>query len=161
MNKTSVGLIAVLIGIIVWLSLTKSCSAPVSTSNDIWQHRIDSLLQTIDGRDTLLIRRDTVIYVTNTIHRLTTDYRNTTDTVTKLILCDSIMVACDSMAYQYSRQDSIFREQVSDLKLVVSTQDSAIFDQSGQIKNLKRKNRVIKIGGGLVGSVLVAALLVK
>tara|TARA_R110000868_G_scaffold404164_1_gene682062 strand:+ start:1390 stop:1605 length:216 start_codon:yes stop_codon:yes gene_type:complete len=71
------------------------------------------------------------------------------------------MVACDSMAYQYSRQDSIFREQVSDLKLVVSTQDSAIFDQSGQIKNLKRKNRVIKIGGGLVGSVLVAALLVK
>jgi hypothetical protein len=47
------------------------------------------------------------------------------------------------MAYQYNRQDSIFREQVSDLKLVVVTQDSVIVDQSGQIKKLKRNNRIL------------------
>lgn len=143
MSKTSVITIIALVGAVVWLSLAKSCSAPVSTSNEDRWHRLDSLMQSVAIRDTLLIRRDTVIYVTNTIHRLTTDYRNTTDTVTKLILCDSIVVACDSMAYQYNRQDSIFREQVSDLKLVVVTQDSVIVDQSGQIKKLKRNNRIL------------------
>ena len=143
MSKTSVGLIAVLIGIIVWLSLQKSCSAPVSTSNDVWQHRIDSLLQSIDGRDTLLISRDSVIYRTTKTKELITEYRYTSDTVTKIVLCDSIVVACDSLADQFVRQDSVFREQVSDLKLVVITQDSVIVDQSGQIKKLKRNNRIL------------------
>jgi len=143
MSKTSVGLIAVLIGIIVWLSLQKSCSAPVSTSNDVWQHRIDSLLQTIDGRDTLLISRDSVIYRTTKTKELITEYRYTSDTVTKIILCDSIVVSCDSLADQFVRQDSVFREQVSDLKLVVITQDSVIVDQSGTIKKLKRNNRIL------------------
>jgi hypothetical protein len=143
MSKTSVGLIAVLIGIIVWLSLQKSCSSPVSTSNDVWQHRIDSLLQTIDGRDTLLISSDSVIYRTTKTKELITEYRYTSDTVTKIVLCDSIVVACDSLADQFVRQDSIFREQVSDLKLVVVTQDSVIVDQSGTIKKLKRNNRIL------------------
>tara|TARA_R110000822_G_scaffold72922_3_gene175279 strand:- start:9459 stop:9932 length:474 start_codon:yes stop_codon:yes gene_type:complete len=143
MSKTSVGLIAVLIGIIVWLSLQKSCSAPVSTSNDVWHHRIDSLLQTIEGRDTLLISSDSVIYRTTKTKELITEYRYTSDTVTKIVLCDSIVVACDSLADQFVRQDSIFREQVSDLKLVVVTQDSVILDQSGTIKKLKRNNRIL------------------
>ena len=143
MNKTSVITIIALVGAVVWLSLAKSCSAPVSTSNDVWQHRIDSLLQTIDGRDTLLISSDSVIYRTTKTKELITEYRYTSDTVTKIVLCDSIVVACDSLADQFVRQDSIFREQVSDLKLVVVTQDSVIVDQSGQIKKLKRNNRIL------------------
>lgn len=155
MIKNNVFTLIAIIVCAVLLSHIKSCSEPVTKPDEAWQHRIDSLLQNVSGRDTLLIRRDTVIFVTNTIHRMSTDYRNTTDTITKLILCDSIVVACDSLAYQFNRQDSVWREQVSDLKQVVSIQDTVIQSQSGEIKKLKRRNRFLIGLSALLGVVAV------
>ncbi len=74
--------------------------------------RVDSIKAEIHKRDSIIIDRDTVIYRVKEVRELVTEVRTETDTVLKLIACDSLAVACDSLAVQYSRQDSIFRAQI-------------------------------------------------
>ena len=88
--------------------------------------KVDTILQRIEYRDTLLIERDTVVYRTREVKNLITEYRTETDTVVKLQICDSLAVKCDSLADQFNRQDSIYREQISDYRRVVGVQDSII-----------------------------------
>lgn len=115
----------------------------------------DTIRERIEHRDTLLIRRDTVIYATNTVRELTREYRLVTDTLTKIVLCDSIVVACDSLAVQYRRQDSIFREQIVDYKLLVAVQDTAIKSQESEIKKLRRRSRMLGVALAVVSVVAV------
>lgn len=158
MSRSNFIAFSALIGVIVWLSLTKSCGNVNTQDNgyDSLMTEIRDLKQSVSDRDTLLIVRDSVVYHTERLRETLREYRLTHDTLTKLILCDSIVVACDSMAYQYNRQDSIHRVQEHELKKIVSKQDTVIQFQASNINDLKRKNRVLKIVGGLIGAVLVS-----
>lgn len=89
-------------------------------------HKVDSIKVEIQKRDSFIVSRDTVIYRINTVRDLVHEVRTETDTILKLIKCDSLAVACDSLAVQYNRQDSIFREQISDYKLLTEVQDSLL-----------------------------------
>lgn len=95
----------------------------------------DTIRERIEHRDSFLIERDTVVYRVREVKNLITEYRTETDTVIKIQLCDSLAVKCDSLASQFSRQDSVYREQISDYKLLVSVQDSII--------KLKPKRRLV------------------
>lgn len=115
----------------------------------------DTIRERIINRDTLLISRDTVIYRTKEVKNLITEYRIETDTVLKIQICDSMAVKCDSLADQYKRQDSIFREQIVDYALLVSVQDTAIKSQESEIKKLRRRNRILIGLSAVLGIVAV------
>lgn len=119
-NLNSILLFAVLAVAVVLL--WRSCSRSEIPVNS----KVDTLIREIEHRDTLLIERDSVVYRTERIRETVKEYRLTSDTITKLILCDSLAVACDSLAVQFSRQDSLYREQIVDYKAIVSLQDSII-----------------------------------
>lgn len=86
----------------------------------------DTIREKIIQRDSLLISRDTVIYKVKEVKNLITEYRIETDTVLKIQICDSIVITCDSLASQFSRQDSLFREQIKDYSALVGLQDSML-----------------------------------
>ena len=164
MNKTSVITIIALVGAVVWLSLAKSCGN-VSTHNnghDSLLTEIRDLKQSVSDRDTLIDRsHDTVMYRVKVVTETIREYRTLHDTIMRLMACDSIVKHCEILAVECVRNDSIHTVQTSELKQIVTKQDTVIQFQASDIEHLKRKNRVLKIGGGLIGSVLVAALIVK
>jgi hypothetical protein len=90
------------------------------------EQRIESLRNAINNRDTLIVHRDTVIRQTSRIKELTREYYTKIDTVLKLQICDTLAVACDSLADRYREQDSVFRAQIFDYRHLVSKQDSSI-----------------------------------
>ncbi len=57
--------------------------------------------------DTLILHRDTVIEHVERLQSMIVKYQTITDTVTKLQMCDTIVVKCDSLAEQYRQQDSL------------------------------------------------------
>lgn len=121
-----------------------------SNNTDKLIQSVDSLKKSITDRDTLFIPRDSVVYRTNTIKQQIERYYTTHDTIERLMKCDTIIRQCDSLAIQYNRQDSLFRKQVSDLKLVVNKQDTVITDLQHQLKRKKRTNRI------LTGALIIA-----
>lgn len=111
--------VIVLLGVLIYLD---GCNRPEIQDSS----KVDWIKVEIQKRDSFIIDRDTVIYRVKEVRELITEYRTETDTVTKLIKCDSLAIACDSLAVQYSRQDSIFREQIGSYKSLVAVQDSLL-----------------------------------
>lgn len=112
----------IVVGACIAVLFMDRCNGRQSVDNS----KVDSIKVEIQKRDSLIISRDTVIYRVKEVKTLITEYRIETDTVLKLIKCDSLAIACDSMASQFSRQDSLFREQITDYKAIVSVQDSLL-----------------------------------
>lgn len=102
--------------------------------------------------DTLILHRDTVIEHVERLQSMIVKYQTITDTVTKLQMCDTIVVKCDSLAEQYRQQDSIHREYVNDLQVIVS--DKATENAKLQKKN-RRKNAVIAALSGIIAGFTV------
>lgn len=84
--------------------------------------------------DTLVLHRDTVIEHVERLQSMIVKYETITDTVMKLQMCDTIVVKCDSLAEQYRQQDSLHREYVNDLQVIVS-------DKANENAKLQKKNR--------------------
>ena len=141
MNRNNVILPIILCGIIVFLLLR-----PTEVKVPNLGTAIDSLRNAIAARDTVIIPHDTVIYRTTKTREIITQYRTEYDTITRLQLCDSMTVLCDSLAIQFRRQDSVYVEQVGDLKEIVAKQDTVIQEQGRSIRKLKRQ-RFALLGG--------------
>lgn len=86
----------------------------------------DTIREQIVQRDSFLIPFEVVKDRTHEVKTIIKEYYTETDTVLKIQICDSMAVKCDSLASQFNRQDSIFREQIVDYKLLVAVQDSMI-----------------------------------
>ena len=119
-NLNSVLLLCVIALLAVLLYFDRCSGSEVTSS------KADSIRVEIQKRDSFIVSRDTVIYRVKEVRQLVTEVRTQTDTILKLIKCDSLAVACDSLAVQYRRQDSLFREQIVDYKAIVSVQDSLL-----------------------------------
>ncbi len=102
--------------------------------------------------DTLILHRDTVIEHVERLQSMIVKYQTITDTVTKLQMCDTIVVKCDSLAEQYRQQDSLHREYVNDLQVIVS--DKATENAKLQKKN-RRKTAVIAALSGIIAGFTV------
>jgi hypothetical protein len=105
--------------------------------------------------DTLILHRDTVIEHVERLQSMIVKYQTITDTVTKLQMCDTIVVKCDSLAEQYRQQDSLHREYVNDLQVIVS--DKATENAKLQKKN-RRKTAVIAALSGIIAGFTVNLL---
>lgn len=102
--------------------------------------------------DTLILHRDTVIQHVERLQSMIVKYQTITDTITKLQMCDTIVVKCDSLAEQYRQQDSVHREYVNDLQVIVS--DKATENAKLQKKN-RRKTAVIAALSGIIAGFTV------
>ena len=102
--------------------------------------------------DTLILHRDTVIEHVERLQSMIVKYQTITDTVTKLQMCDTIVVKCDSLADQYRQQDSVHREYVNDLQVIVS--DKATENAKLQKKS-RRKTAVIAALSGIIAGFTV------
>ena len=102
--------------------------------------------------DTLILHRDTVIQHVERLQSMIVKYQTITDTVTKLQMCDTIVVKCDSLAEQYRQQDSLHREYVNDLQVIVS--DKATENAKLQKKN-RQKTAVIAALSGIIAGFTV------
>lgn len=102
--------------------------------------------------DTLILHRDTVIEHVERLQSMIVKYQTITDTVTKLQMCDTIVVKCDSLAEQYRQQDSIHREYVTELGLI----NAQNVTELGQLKKKnRRKNAIIAAFSGIITGFLV------
>jgi hypothetical protein len=124
MKRFDIYFVGVLVVLCVWF--IRSCEGPQPTDLTPLKDQIDSLRNAINKRDTLIVHRDTVIRQTSRIKELTREYYTKIDTVLKLQICDTLAVACDSLADRYREQDSVFRAQIFDYRQLVSKQDSSI-----------------------------------
>jgi hypothetical protein len=124
MKRFDVYFVGVLVVLCVWF--IRSCEDNKRVDLSGIEQRIDSIKRAINSRDTLIIHRDTVIKQTSRIKELTREYYTKIDTVLKLQICDTLAVACDSLADRYREQDSVFRAQIFDYTHLVSKQDSSI-----------------------------------
>ena len=123
------------------------------------ESRVDSLMKSIHARDTIIVPRDTVIYRTKKVKEIMLQYVNTKDTIVKVALCDSLVVRCDSIASQYSRNDSLFRQQVSDYKDVIASKDTIINNQKNTIAKLNRRVKFVAAASATAAAVLTTILL--
>ena len=124
MKRFDIYFVGVLVVLCVWF--IRTCEKQPSVDMKPLEQRIESLRNAINNRDTFIVHRDTVIRQTNRIKELTREYYTKIDTVLKLQICDTLAVACDSLADRYREQDSVFRAQIFDYKQLVSKQDSSI-----------------------------------
>jgi hypothetical protein len=124
MKRFDIYFVGVLVVLCVWF--IRTCEKQPSVDMKPLEQRIESLRNAINNRDTFIVHRDTVIRQTNRIKELTREYYTKIDTVLKLQICDTLAVACDSLANRYREQDSVFRAQIFDYKQLVSKQDSSI-----------------------------------
>jgi hypothetical protein len=124
MKRFDIYLAGVLVVICVWF--IRTCEKQPIVDMKPLEQRIESLRNAINNRDTLIVHRDTVIRQTNRIKELTREYITHIDTVLKLQICDTLAVACDSLADRYRTQDSVFRAQIFDYRQLISKQDSSI-----------------------------------
>lgn len=144
MSKNNYRLAVIVSLLIVLFLMINHSKGPASEPNDSYviqkmSSKIDSMMNVIKSRDTLIVSRDTVVYRTNKIKEIIKEYSTTTDTIIKIKLCDTLAVKCDSIASQYSRNDSLFREQVKSYKSIVSAKDSIINNQQKDIAKLGRR----------------------
>ena len=102
--------------------------------------------------DTLILHRDTLIQHVERLQSMIVKYQTITDTITKLQMCDTIVVKCDSLAEQYRQQDSLHRDYVNDLQVIVS--DKATENAKLQKKN-RRKTAVIAALSGIIAGFTV------
>lgn len=140
MKRIDIYLVGVVLACIILF--TKQCDTTPPVDNSELIKRIDSLKNNIRHRDTLIISRDTVINNVRNIKETIKEYYTTTDTVEKIVICDSLVKSCDSLASQYLQQDSIFRAQIYDYRTLVETQDSVITILKTDIDRAKRKGNI-------------------
>jgi hypothetical protein len=93
------------------------------------------------------------------VKEIVLQYVNTKDTIVKVALCDSLVVRCDSIASQYSRNDSLFRQQVSDYKDVIASKDTIINNQKNTIAKLNRRVKFVAAASATAAAVLTTILL--
>jgi hypothetical protein len=149
MKRFDIYLAGVLVVLCVWF--IRTCEKQPSVDMKPLEQQIDSLRDAINKRDTLIVHRDTVIKQTSRIKELTREYYTKIDTVLKLQICDTLAVACDSLADRYRKQDSVFREQIFDYRQLVSKQDSSI-----QLLKKQRTRRFIAgFGAGFATGLIV------
>lgn len=120
----------------------------------IFGNRVDIVTEreVIVKYDTLILHRDTVIEHVERLQSMIVKYQTITDTVTKLQMCDTIVVKCDSLAEQYRQQDSIHREYVTELGLI----NAQNVTELGQLKKKnRRKNAVIAALSGIIAGFTV------
>jgi hypothetical protein len=116
-------------------------------------------MKSIEARDTIIVPRDTVIYRTKKVKEIVFQYVNTKDTIVKAALCDSLVIRCDSIASQYSRNDSLFRKQVDDYKNVIALKDTIISNQDNAISKLNRRAKFVAAASATAAAVLTIILL--
>lgn len=120
----------------------------------IFGNRVDIVTEreVIVKYDTLILHRDTVIQHTEKLQSMIVKYQTITDTITKLQLCDTIVVKCDSLAEQYRQQDSLHREYVEELGLI----NAQNVTELGKLKKKnRRKNAIIAAFSGLIAGFTV------
>lgn len=120
----------------------------------IFGNRVDIVTEreVIVKYDTLILHRDTVIEHVERLQSMIVKYQTITDTITKLQMCDTIVVKCDSLAEQYRQQDSLHREYVTELGLI----NAQNVTELGQIKKKNRgKNAVIAALSGIIAGFTV------
>lgn len=150
--------IIAMLGIIVH---TTKMTAPGSASGQatVAEVKIDSLEKSIRHRDTIIVPRDTVIYRTKKIKEVIVEYVNTKDTIVKIAMCDSMAVRCDSISSQYSRNDSLFRQQVYEYQQIIVLKDTIINDQKNTIAKLSRRVKFVAAASATAAAVLTTILL--
>lgn len=156
-------LIAIVL-VAVLLSHVKSCNNDSAKSDDY-----DSLLteirdikQSVSDRDTLIDRsHDTVMYRVKIVAETIREYRTLHDTILRLQACDSMAKECELLAIDCVKNDSIHTVQESELNSIVTKQDTIIELQGYNIDKLRQKNRLLKMGSGIVGAWLIGALILK
>lgn len=120
----------------------------------IFGNRVDIVTEreVIVKYDTVILHRDTVIEHVERLQSMIVKYETITDTITKLQMCDTIIVKCDSLAEQYRQQDSLHREYVTELGLI----NAQNVTELGQLKKKnRRKNAVIAALSGIVAGFTV------
>ena len=102
---------------------------------------VNTLRPEIIYRDSLIKEiHDTVIYRIKTTKEIITDYRTITDTVEKLIACDSLANECERLANACKTNDSLCQLQIFAYNVVVEAQDKQI--DSLKSDNLRLKKRL-------------------
>lgn len=164
MSKDNYRLSVIVSLLIVLFLMINHSKDPVSSPNESYvihkmSHKIDSMMNVINSRDTLIVSRDTVIYRTNKVKEIIKEYATTTDTIIKIKLCDSLAIRCDSIASQYSRNDSLFREQVKSYKNIVSAKDSIINNQQKDIAKLGRRVKFAAVASAIAAAAITTIIL--
>ena len=149
MKRFDIYFAGVLVVLCVWF--IRTCEKQPSVDMKPLEQRIESLRNAINNRDTLIVHRDTVIKQTSRIKELTREYITHVDTVLKLQICDTLAVACDSLADRYREQDSVFRAQIFDYKQLVSKQDSSI----DLLKKQRTRRFIAGFGAGFATGLIV------
>lgn len=121
--------------------------------------KVDSMMKIISSRDSLIVTRDTVVYRVNKTKEIIREYINTKDTVVKIKLCDSLAVRCDSIASQYSRNDSLFRQQIASYVHIISIKDTIINNQNKDIAKLNRRVKFVATVSAIAAAAATAIIL--
>ena len=102
---------------------------------------VNTLRPEIIYRDSLIKEsHDTVIYRIKTTKEIITDYRTITDTVEKLVACDSLANECERLANACKTNDSLCQLQIFAYNVVIEAQDKKI--DSLKSDNLRLKKRL-------------------
>jgi len=160
-NSYKVLLMLIIIAVIGIICNVKNGRTPESIHDNgsKIELRVDSIMKSIQARDTIIVPRDTVIYRTKKVKEIVFQYVNTKDTIVKAALCDSLVVRCDSIASQYSRNDSLFRQQVYEYQQIIVLKDTIINDQKNTIKKLSRRAKFVAAASATAAAVLTIILL--
>ena len=164
MIKTNAFTLIAIVVIAVLLSHVKSCSNDSTQTNgyDSLLTEIRDLKQSVSDRDTLIDRsHDTVMYRVKIVTETIREYRTLHDTILRLQACDSMAKECELLAIDCVKNDSIHTVQELELKNIVTKQDTVIELQGYDIDKLRQKNRLWKMGSGIVGAWLIGALILK
>lgn len=131
-------------------------------ATDSLLQEIKDLKEKVAGRDTLLMESsDTVIYRVREVRSTIVDYRTETDTVLKLMKCDSLADRAEKLARDCERNDSLHWAQENDLKDIVAKQDTVISDQGSELKDERRRSRRWKWVSAGAGVLVLGLVLLK
>ena len=118
---------------------------------DNLNRRIDSLTSAAtDRKEIIQASHDSTIYLTTEVIKTATYYKTITDTVLKLMACDSLAEQSILLARQARYNDSLHLVQERDLEAISSGKDTAITVLGSENKRLKKNIRKIVVAGSAV-----------
>jgi hypothetical protein len=173
-----------LLCIMIAMCFKMACNVPVRPAHitaidTVLQddHRIlDSLAAEIEMRDATIaqLQRE-VKEASGNVTEYVTRYRTITDTVEKLITCDSLAAAAQVLVVKCAQSDSVYQAQILTYKLTSATYEHALDTceimysaVAGQLEQsnaenfeLKKRNRLFLIGGssGIALTAIIAKIL--
>lgn len=170
-----------LLSILIAMCFKMACNAPYVKPQIIVpmdtilkeEHRIlDSLKQEIEMRDaTIANMRTEMQQSTGNVTKYVTKYVTASDTVTKIIACDSLAEYAQQLAEDCAELDSAYQQQNLTYKLTIETHEQALdicesnysnvasqLQQSYVDNHFLRKQKRWIIAGGLTGIAITATV---